>query len=88
MDADFNFAEVHELVDQIRPILAGRDPAIQSMVLADLLSTWLAGHLVAGDKKQTAKLREKLLAGHVKLVGEFLQPNEQLVLQRLREGPH
>jgi hypothetical protein len=47
-------ARVFELVDRIRPILAGNHPAVQGAVLADLLAMWLAGH--------PAELREALLA--------------------------
>jgi hypothetical protein len=50
-------ARVFELIDRIRPILAGNHPAVQGAVLADLLAMWLAGH--------PAELREALLALHV-----------------------
>ncbi len=32
------------IVERIRPILAGKDPAIVSAALGDLLAMWLAGH--------------------------------------------
>jgi hypothetical protein len=47
-------ARVFELVDRIRPLLAGNHPGVQGAVLADLLAIWLAGH--------PAELREDLLA--------------------------
>ena len=36
--------EHDELIERIKPILAGHDPSIQSTVLADLLSMWVVGH--------------------------------------------
>jgi len=50
-------ARVFELVDRIRPILAGNHPAVQGAVLADLLALWLAGH--------PAEFREALMALHI-----------------------
>lgn len=37
-------AEVTELVERIRPLLAGRLPQVQGAVLAELLATWVKGH--------------------------------------------
>jgi hypothetical protein len=61
---------VHEeLVARIKPILAGHPPAIQSMVLAELLAIWLAGHRdLDGDAEDLARFRKILLGGIVKLV--------------------
>jgi len=47
----------------IRPKLAGLPPDIQGGVLADLLSTWLAGHYQGGQE-----LMDKLLELHVDMV--------------------
>ena len=41
--------KVKMLTDQISPILHGHKPEIQGAVLAELLATWLAGHVVPGD---------------------------------------
>ena len=54
-----------ELISQIRPILGGNDPAVQSSVLAELLATWLGGW--------PAGLREDLLANHLKAVRELIE---------------
>ena len=35
--------ETVDLVNSIRPLLAGREPALQGAVLADLVARWLAG---------------------------------------------
>ena len=62
-------AEHPPLVAQIKPILAGVNPAIQSSVLADLLSYWLAG--IRPD------LREELFRQHIELVRTLLPETER-----------
>jgi hypothetical protein len=67
---DFIDTSEHQpLVDAIKPMLAGLSPAIQSSVLADLLSIWLAG--IRPD------LREELFQNHIELVRELLPWNER-----------
>jgi hypothetical protein len=67
--------EVLALADRIKPILANRRPEVQSAVLAELLSIWLAGHHVAGDEKETQALREELLTNHCALVRKLTKVN-------------
>jgi hypothetical protein len=59
--------EVHAVVVKIRPLLAGREPAIQGAILADLLGYWLAGH-APGD-------RAAILQGHLEFVEFFTRTN-------------
>lgn len=33
-----------ELIEKIRPLLAGHPPALQGIVVVELLAIWLAGH--------------------------------------------
>jgi hypothetical protein len=49
-----------QVIEIIRPFLAGRDPAVQSAILADLLAQWVAGH---HPLARTARL-----ADHIDLV--------------------
>lgn len=42
--SDLMAREAHVLVDLIRPILGGNDPAVIGAALVDLLSTYIAGH--------------------------------------------
>ena len=37
-------ARVQSLSNQIKPLLQGQGPEVQSVALADLVSLWLAGH--------------------------------------------
>jgi len=36
--------ETFEIADRIKPILAGREPAVQAAVLAELMAFWLLGY--------------------------------------------
>jgi hypothetical protein len=45
--------EVAPIPDQIKPIVAGKDDALQGAVLADLLAIWIAGHRVLAESDIT-----------------------------------
>jgi hypothetical protein len=55
---------------KLQPMLKGRPPNVQSAVLADLLSIWLAGHW-------PPQAREELLADFVKLVRDIVPETEK-----------
>lgn len=55
------------IVEQARPLFAGRHPAIQGSALADLVAIWLAGH--------PAELRDKLIELHVATTRALVDPN-------------
>jgi hypothetical protein len=79
-DAAANMAvESQYLVERIGRILHGRDPAVQSAALADLLAMWLAGHVVPGDPAETDRLRSDLLRDHVRLVADLVRPNAERI---------
>jgi hypothetical protein len=63
-------SEAMKLSRRIQPLLRGHKPEVQSAVLADLLSIWLAGHW-------PPDLREQLLAHHVTLVRELVPVTEK-----------
>jgi len=68
-----------QLVEQIRPLLVGKDPVIQSGALAELISYWLAGHIVINSKDQTLELRAKLFATHCALVRDLTALNSEML---------
>jgi hypothetical protein len=75
-DADTDkIGQIEQLTGQIRPLLAGKDPMVQSAVLADLLAMWLAGHFVQGDRDETRKLRADLLRMHLETVERLTEIN-------------
>jgi hypothetical protein len=59
-----NGREHADIIERIRPMLAGKHPALQSAVVADLAAIWLAGH--------HRDLREELLTIHVQLIRELV----------------
>ena len=57
-----------DMVERIKPILAGNDPGVQGAVLAELLSLWLAGH-------SPPEVRVDLLKMHIETVCELTKLN-------------
>lgn len=68
--------DVEALVDSLAALLAGRSAQIQGAALADLLATFLAGHIVPGDAAATDAVRERILAVHVDVVRKLVPVNE------------
>ena len=60
-----------ELAATIAPLLAGLSPQIQGAALADLTATWVAGHIVAGNAKATARMRREMLRVHYEAVQQI-----------------
>jgi hypothetical protein len=80
---------VEEIVDQIRPFLAGVEPQIIAGVLADLTATLLAAHVLhddAGiiDRDETDKMRNALLHEHIKAVCALIPVNEAELAERMQ----
>jgi hypothetical protein len=67
-------ATVVQLINRIRPILAGQPPPVQGAVLADLLATWLAGHR-GTTITSTDEMREELLRLHLETVRALVPVN-------------
>lgn len=59
------------MVKAISAVLVGKPPEIQGAVLADLLAMWLAGH--------PSFARDEVLAQHIELVLELIEPNEKIL---------
>lgn len=74
-----------ELMERVRPLFAGVNPDIVGAVLADLLATLLAGHIVEGDPTATRQLRKELLQFHIAQVRQLIPINEQAILEREAE---
>ena len=53
-----------ELVERIRPLLAGHHPAVRGVALAELVAIWLMGH--------PDLLHRKLVRAHFHAVGAFV----------------
>lgn len=85
-DADAKLAE--HLTGLIRPILAGHNPAVQSAVLGDLFSMFLAGHLVLDpktgkvDEAETNAVRARVFAEITTLALNLLPINHAMIMER------
>jgi hypothetical protein len=74
------------LGDQMRAGLAGKPSQVQSAVLADLLATFLAGHIMVGDEEATNAVREEHLGLHIELVRKLIPVNFRLYIEpKLKE---
>jgi hypothetical protein len=72
MDSSEQADRVTALVEMIKPFLAGEAAAVQGAALADLLSIWLAGHIVPGDPAATKLMHDELLQFHINGVRELI----------------
>lgn len=81
--------KAQQLVEQIRPILAGQGEMAQSAALADLVSMWLSGMFIVGDARATAELRHACLMNFVETVKQLTPVNEAMItkpmLERLKQ---
>jgi hypothetical protein len=66
--------EAVRLAKQAGAFLAGRGPAMQGAILADLLAMWLAGH--------PAEVRESILDLHLEAVRLLVPVNEAMLRDR------
>lgn len=71
--------EVIAAANLICPMLAGRPPEIQSAILAELVSKWLAGNFVPGDHQKTDALRQYLLKNFTECVVMLTDINAQIL---------
>jgi hypothetical protein len=69
------------LAKAIGPMLAGKDQHVQATALADLLATFLAGHVVLGDPKATEALRLDMLAMHMDAVKALIDLNYKISVE-------
>lgn len=81
-----DIAEVWEIVQKIRPLLAGRSAQIQGAVLADLVASWVGGHGVVGDDEETAHVRDELLKMHIAMVRALIPHNANPVFAVKKKG--
>jgi hypothetical protein len=78
--------DVECLVAKINPLFARRRPELIGGALADLLATWLAGHVMPGDREGTEKMRERLLKVHVRAVRKLVPTNETQAAREKIDG--
>jgi len=64
--------QAFDLAREFGRLLAGKSPEVQGVVLAELLSKWLAGHIDLDSKESTRRTREDLLRVHVDTVRKLV----------------
>jgi hypothetical protein len=74
--------EAAKMLDGCSAALREGGSELQGAVLADLLSMWLAGHIIWNDPAGTQKMREELLRLHVKAVLNLIPANEKQIMER------
>ncbi len=82
MSSDEAATRTLAITEQIKPLLAGQSPEVQSAVLANLTALWLASHM-GPDAETTAAYRRGLLDGHVQLVRDLIESSEAEILDGL-----
>lgn len=82
MNTDKAAKLAQQLVNEIGRILHGHGPDVQSAVLADLFSIFLAGH--QGPHPEVEELREQVIAEWLRCVRDLIPLNEQIILARVR----
>ena len=66
--------EALAIAEAIRPLLAGKRPSVQGVVIAELAGRWLAGH-VCSDREHTIELRKEMWRMYCRLVWELTRAN-------------
>lgn len=75
--------QTEALVAQIHPFLYGHEAEVQSAVIAELLSTWVLGFAVPGDKKATKRVQKEMLEGHIDLVHQLIECQRESAYERI-----
>jgi hypothetical protein len=72
--------ESDAIVEQIKPLLAGKHPGVQGVVLCDLLAMWLAGHPL--------DIEDALIEAHLRNARQLVKLyREQLRMEGLCPSP-
>jgi hypothetical protein len=88
---------VQQIGDQLKSLLAGKNPALQSAVLADLTAMWVVGQcatkiegkidVAALSSRETRRLRRRMLQDHVDLIHHFMRINADYMIKHFGELP-
>lgn len=73
--------EADEIVERIRPLLAGRHPAVQGVALSELVATFIAGHVIPSYREHITDL-------HFRTVAEMLPALIEDIERKRRRNAH
>lgn len=71
--------EALEISENIKALLAGRTPELTGAVLSELVSGWVAGHVVFGDAEATDQWRQMRLDEWTKMTRDLLATNARII---------
>jgi hypothetical protein len=84
--------EADAVCEKIRPLLAGHGPIVQSLILANLTSAWIAGHLAHSDGEidapKTRRLREDILMHFIELIRQLIPMHHARIMEEQKERFH
>lgn len=79
----------YELMEEMRPLLAGKGADVQSAALADLTAMWLSGVFLTNpdgiDEKATAQMRADMLTAFIDTVRRLIPVNEAMFTRPMLE---
>jgi len=78
--------EVQQMIDQIEPMLHGKNPIEVGATLAWLTALWLSGHVRKGDPLATSTLQERLLLSHTDAIIDTVVKLQPMFQQRAERG--
>lgn len=81
-DYEDQAAAAERIAQKTYALLVGHPSEIQGAVLADLLATWLAGHIVHDNPAETHKIRKSVLDLHIEVVRKLIPVNATLIHAR------
>ena len=70
---------LRKLTDDISKLLAGRAPAVQGAIIADVLAIYLAGFDAPGNAAATRERREEVLGLLCETVWELVPINARII---------
>jgi hypothetical protein len=73
--------DVEAIVEAVKPHFVGQPGDIVGAALADLLSLWLAGHVIPDDLQTSHRHQERLLKLHIKMVRALVPINYWLEIE-------
>jgi hypothetical protein len=71
--------EALEISEKVTALLAGHTPELTGAVLAELVSGWIAGHVVFGDAKATDQWRQVRFDEFVDMTRGLLTTNAKVI---------
>jgi hypothetical protein len=91
--AQQNASAAADKIKEITPLLYGLDPETTSAVLAQLVSIWIAGHVVfeingtTVERAETEAARRKVFAYWTSLVDQLIPISERELLRHNQSPP-